>query len=217
MRPITMTVGPFAAASATNIRTASSIAGAGAVVLNGSTVSGGVATLDTQRQILFTSSASDVGITFTIRGTNNANATITEVLTGGVTTAVSVLSYKTVTSVVASGASAGTVSIGTNGVATSPLVRFDDWAPGPGDIMCVVSGTINYSVQFSDDDPNSPTNPVAEASMTWVATPDAALTAAATTLRSVVAVVPVFARVLVNSQTNPGSLTATFRQAGIPA
>lgn len=214
MRPVVMTVGPFVVGSATNIRTATSIAGAGPVVLNGTTVVGGVATLDTQRQLLFTSSASDVGITFTIRGTDNANSSISEVLQGGVTTAVSLLSYKTVTSIVASGASAGTVSIGTNGVAVSPMVRFDDWAPGPGDIQVDVSGTINYSVQFSDDDPNSFTNPVALNAMTWVATPDATLTGAATSIRSVVAVVPVFARILVNSQTNPGSLTATFRQAG---
>lgn len=208
MRPIVMTVGPFAAANAALLRAAAAIVGAGPVALLTNT-------LDTQRQIVFVSSGNDSGITFTITGTDNANARVSEVVTGGnAATVGSVLSYKTVTSIVASGASAGTVSIGTSGVASSPWARYDDWSLAPGDIQVDVNGVINYSVQFSDDDPNSPTNPVAPPAMTWVATPDALMTAASTSLRSVVVVVPVFARILVNSSTNPGFLIASFRQAG---
>jgi hypothetical protein len=212
MRPIVVTAGPYVAASASNIRTASSIAGAGAVTLNGSLVSGGVATLDAQRRVLFTSSGNDSGITFTISGTNASGDLISETLTGGNAAAVyTILDYKTVTAVTASGASAGTVSIGTNGVAGSSWVRLDEYALPNLSIQAVVSGTINYTIQQTYDDPNSATNPVLPSAVNWVQL----VAAASASAVSNVAYQPVFVRVLVNSNTNPGALTATFLQTGV--
>lgn len=227
MRPITVVVGPLAAASATNIRTASAIGGAGAVVLNGSTVSGGVATLDVARRVIFTSSGNDTGITFTVTGTSNTGNTRSEVVTGANAGAAStVLSYKTITSVVASGAAAGTVSIGTNGVAESPWVRLDDYAPAPTAIQCTASGTVNYTVQSSLDDPNTVSNNpntgpgagtvdgMTLAGMTWVNSSDTAAVGATGTIQSNFLFAPKFARILLNS--GSGSVTATFLQSGSP-
>jgi hypothetical protein len=214
MRPITVSVGPLAAASATNIRTASAIAGAGAVTLNGSLVSSGVATLDTQRRVLFTSAGNDSGITFTISGTNNNKDLISETLTGGNATGVyTVLDYKTVTSVTASGASAGNVSIGTNGVAGSPWVMLDPWAYAPVAAQLNVSGTVNYTLQQTLDDPNDPTNPVTPANMTWINCADTTVVGVTASAQTNYAFAPRYVRVLLNSGT--GSVTGTFIQLGV--
>lgn len=216
MRPVTVTVGPLVAANATNIRTASGVGGAGALVLNGTTVSGGVATLDKARRVLITSVGNDSGITFTITGTDINGNVQSEVLTGpNATTAQSVLSYKTVTSIVASGASAGNVSVGTSGVADAMIVRLDDWALQRAGLQVNVSAAgANYTVSFSDDDPNSPTNPVATALMNWINSSDAGVVAASTNKQSVVDPVTLFARLTLNSGT--GSATMTIVQMGAP-
>lgn len=211
MRPIVVTCGPYTAAATNNIRTAGAIAGAGAVTLNGTLVASGVATLDQQRRVLFTSSGDDTGITFTITGTNAAGDVISEALRGGNTTAYSVLDYKTITSITSSGASAGTVAIGTNGIAGSPWVRLDEYALPNLSIQAVVSGTINYTIQQSYDDPNSPTNVVLPSAMTWSQLVAATGSSAVTN----VAYQPLFVRVLVNSNTNPATVTTTFLQTGI--
>lgn len=225
MRPVTVVVGPLAAASATNIRTASAIGGAGAVVLNGTTVSGGIATLDNARRVIFTSSGNDSGITFTVTGTNNSGAAQSEVVTGAnAGVASTVLDYKTVTSVVSSGAAAGTVSIGTSGVAASPWVRLDDWAPAPTALQCTVVGTVNYTVQSTLDDPNdisnnpvtgpSPAPTITPANMTWVNSSDTAAVGATGTIQTNFGFAPKFIRVLLNSGT--GSVTTTVTQSGTP-
>lgn len=96
---------------------------------------------------------------------------------------------------------------------TSNLVRFDEWAAPQISIQCTASGTVNYTVQQSLDDPNDPTNPVSLASMTWVNHPDTNLVAATGTIQSNYAYCPRFARVVLNSGT--GTVTATFIQSNV--
>jgi len=91
------------------------------------------------------------------------------------------------------------------------LVRFDDFAPSNISIQCNVSGTVNYTIESSLDDPNDPFNPVAEASMTWVETSDTAGVAATTSIQSNFLFAPKFARIKLNS--GSGSVTATFLQS----
>lgn len=117
-----------AAASATAIRTASAIGGAGAVTLNGALVSSGTATLDVARVITFTSVGDDSGITFTITATDWYGVTYNERVTGanaGVATALR--AAKTVTGIVASGASAGNVSIGSGTALGLPFAVKGKW------------------------------------------------------------------------------------------
>lgn len=93
----------------------------------------------------------------------------------------------------------------------SGLARMDEWAPGPISIQCVVSGTVAYTVQVSNDDPNSPTNPVAVGSMTWSPSPDTSAVAAVASIYTVLAQVPLFIRISQASGT--GNVTATIVQA----
>lgn len=121
MRPIFITK-QLAAAVSTGICTSQS-PGAGAITLNGSLVSGGVANLVTQRQVIITSGGNDSGITFTITGTNDNGVAISETITGanaGVAT--STIDFYTVTSITHTGSVAGTLTSGTNGVGcTHPI------------------------------------------------------------------------------------------------
>lgn len=214
MRPITVTVGPIVAASANNIATSQSVGSATTVTLNGSLVSGGVATMDEPRRVLITSAADDSDITFTIVGTTFGGATVSEVLTGGASVAVySDLDFATVTSITTSAATSGTITVGTNGIAGTAWVRFDEWSPGTVAIQANVSGTVNYTLQQTLDDPNSPTSPVSAADVTWVDSNDTGVVAATATKQSNYLFPPTFARIRLNSGT--GSVTATFIQSGV--
>lgn len=211
MRPITVTVGPLATAVANNI--ALSQTPTTTFTLNGSLVVSGVAVLDVARRVLFTPAGNESANTFTVVGTDAAGNTITDVVAGGNATATySALDFKTVTSITLKNGAAGAITVGTNGVASSPWVRLDNWAFPQISIQCNVTGTVNYTVQQTLDDPNSPTDPVAPYLVTWVNSSDTAVVGATSTVQSNYAFVPIFARVLLNSGT--GSVTARFVQAG---
>ncbi len=172
----------------------------------------GTATLDTTRQVIITSGGNDTSVNFTISGTDWNGEPISEVLAGASGgAATSLLSYKTVTSISASAAIATTVTAGTNGVASSPWVRFDDYAGASQvAIQCTASGTVNYTVQQTMQDPNSLSDPVADESLAWVNHPDTNLVAATGTVQGNYAYAPIFARVVLNSGT--GSVSSVFRQ-----
>lgn len=213
MRTVTVTVGPLASAVANNIAASQSVSGASAVNLNGALASGGVATLDTPRRVRITSAGNDSGITFAIAGTNWSGAAISETLTGAnASTADSVLDYATVTSIKTSGSTASTITVGTNGVAGSPWVRLDEYALPQVGIQIEVSGTVNYTVQQTFDDPNDLANPVAPAAVTWVNSGDSGVVNATAAAVSNFAYAPKWARVLLNS--GSGSVTARLGQYG---
>lgn len=212
MRPIVVTVGPLAAAAADAI-CATQTPSAGALLINGTLASGGVATLDNPRRVLITASGNESSKTFTITGTGFTGGTQSETITGpNATTAQSVLDYKTVTSITISGNAAGSLTVGTNGVAGSSWVRMDDWSQNFITIQCSVSGTVNYTIQNTLDDPNSATNPVALANVTWLNTNDTDAVGASASVKSNFQFAPAYARILLNSGT--GSVTATFLQSG---
>jgi hypothetical protein len=206
-----VTVGPIAAADADGI-CASQTPSAGALTINGALASGGVATLDVQRRVLITAAADESGTSFTVTGTNWQGNSISEVVPGpNATTASTVISFKTVTSVTIANNAAGAVTVGTNGVADSPWVRFDDWAPNYISVNCSATGTVNYSVQTSLDDPNNIANPVAAGDMTWIDAIDANLVSESTDKSGGIQYAPTFARVVLNS--GSGSVRGVFLQS----
>lgn len=216
MRPITVSVGPLTAPSATNVRTASGVLAAGAVVLNGSLVTAGVATFDNARRALFTTTADETTKTVTLIGTNGSGNTIGETITlVNASTVASLLDYKTLSSVVSSAALTGNLSIGTNGVAASRWVMMDPWANLPIGVQVGVSGTVNYTVQITYDDPNSPVNPPTVAAVNWSSSADANLVAKTALAIGSLANIPAYVRLLLNSQTNPGYATMTVSQPGV--
>lgn len=103
------------------------------------------------------------------------------------------------------------VSDASGGAKSSAWVRFDDFAPANISIQCNVTGTVDYSVQTTLDDPNSATNPVATGSVTWISSSDTNVVNATTSMQSNFAFAPTFARILLNS--GSGSVTATFLQS----
>lgn len=211
MQTIQVTVGPIASADANGI-CVSQTPVAGPLLLNGALVSGGVAVLDVQRRVLITAAGDESGTSFTVTGTNWQGNTISEVVPGpNATTASTNNSFKTVTSVTIANNAAGAVEVGTNGVADSPWVRFDDWAPNYISVNCTVTGTVNYSVQTSLDDPNNIANPVAVDSMTWLDALDANIVSESTNKSGGITYAPTFARVVLNSGT--GSVRSVFLQS----
>lgn len=184
----------------------------------------GTATLDVARRIIITSGGDDSSITFALVGTDWNNNPISETITGAASTvASSVLSYKTVTSILTSGAAASTVIVGTNGVADSPPVYFDRLAANAQVAIQVDgSGTVNWTVAQTVSDPTiqadgsvSPTVSYVwtPATQKWVNHPDAALVASAviTGVQGNYAYTPAMARLTINSGT--GTARATFIQS----
>jgi len=211
MRPIIASVGPLAAAAANNIALSQTPAGAGALTLNGSLVTAGVATLDHHRRVLITTA--DTTHTFTVTGATETGSVISEIVGPITTSAFTAQDFKTVTSVTINGGATAAVTVGTNGIASTSWVRTDEWANPALSIQCDVSGTVNYTVQASNDDPNDPTNPVLPSAMTWISTNDPAGVGATAAILTNYLFAPRYVRILLNSGT--GSVTATVTQYNV--
>lgn len=186
----------------------------------------GTSTRDYARRVAIDSAADDSDITFTISGTDWNNNPISEVLTGADTAvATSVLSYKTVTSVLTSAATSGAVTVGSSAVADSQWLYFDRLsANAPTAIQVEGSGTVNWTVLQTLDDITIPqqsstlptvSNIWTPATVTWVNHPDSALVASAVTtgVQGNYAYTPNMARVTLNSGT--GYVRAIFTQNGM--
>lgn len=215
MQPITISVGPIAAASANNIALSQVVSGASNVTLNGALVSGGVATLDVPRRVLITNVGNDAAVTFTVYGTTFGGASVTEVLQGtSGSTVASTVDFKTVTRIATSGSTSGSgITIGTNSVAGSRWLRLDSWADAQTAIQCNATGTVNYTVQVTMDDPNDPMSPVGIASVTWLNTNDGDAVTATGDVFTNFDWTPSYARILLNSGT--GSVSGTFAQFNV--
>lgn len=175
----------------------------------------GTATLDVCRQVIITSAGDDSANTFTITGTDWNGTPISEALLGanaGVATSVN--GYLTITSITSSAAVASTLTVGTNTVAYSPWVRFDDYAANAQTTLAaIVSGTVNYDVQTSMDDCNDTASAVYKnpAGMNWLSSLDTNVVGATASKSSYFTYTPLWARVKLNSGT--GTVTTTFRQS----
>ena len=213
MRPITVTVGPLVTANASNI--AQSQTPTTAFTLNGSLASAGIATLDTYRRVRITTGGSEAGKTATVTGTTFGGQAASETvnLPASATTVDTVLDYLTVTSITVSAGLGAAATVGTSPVAGSPWVYFDPWSASNIGFQVTTSGTINYTAQQTLDDPNSPTNPVTAVNVTWVNSSDSNVVSASSTQQSNYFFTPAYGRIVVNSSTNPGKVTATYIQS----
>lgn len=100
----------------------------------------------------------------------------------------------------------------TAGTTYSRPVRMDSWANAQSVIQVDVTGTATYTVETSMDDPNSPTNPIALASMTWVSAADANIVGKTASAQGALAVTPTFIRI--KQTAGNGSTTMTVAQFG---
>lgn len=149
---------------ANGIYEAAAVAGAGALTLDGALVSGTVAAMDYARQISIDSAGNDSGITFTVTGTDGDGKALVEVITGGNAAAVESAGYfKTITSIVASAAAAGNVTIGTVDEFVSQAIPLNHKYPSAATILADVTGTINYTIYETFDDIQASVNAVQSA------------------------------------------------------
>ena len=100
----------------------------------------------------------------------------------------------------------------TSGTTYSNLIRMDSWANAQSVIQVNVTGTATYTVETSMDDPNSPTSPVAEASMVWVSATDANIVAKSANATGVLVATPTFIRI--KQTAGNGSTKMTIAQFG---
>ena len=209
MQPITVTVGAVAS-SDVSIAAAQNVVAATTL-----TLTAGAASIAYPAQLNLVTSADYTGINFTVTGTGATGQTQTEVIAGPNTgSASSVLFYKSVASIVSDGGvGGGAVSVGTTGVTSTRWVYFDSWSTGTTALQCNVTGTVNYTVQSTLDDPNSPTNPVSAVNCVWVDSNDTAVVNSIATVQSNFVFTPVYGRVLMNSGT--GTVATTFAQTGV--
>lgn len=169
----------------------------------------------TARQVTITSGgSSESGKTFVITGTDITGSPQTETLAGpgAAATVTSTAYFLTVTSVTVSAETTGLITIGMSNTATSPWVRFDDFAPSNISIQCSVTGSVQYTVQSTLDDPNDPITPVANSALVWVNTSDTEVVNATSTKQSNFLFAPKFARVVMTT-TSTGTVSSVFLQS----
>lgn len=150
MRPIQLTTPSFTTAVTNALATSQTLAGAGNLTLTASTV-----TLTPPRFVTITSASNDTGITFTITGKGVSGQTLTETVTGANGgAATSTKTFSEVSSIAASGATAGAVTAGYTQSGYSAWMPLDIYSPNQvTTISATVSGTVNYSVQYTNEDP----------------------------------------------------------------
>lgn len=153
MRPISFTRSQ-PAADADSIVSAQSLSVSGAITLDGILVLNGVATLTVPAVLTATNAASET-INFVVTGTGPAGQSQVETLaltaSGTVTGS---LSFATVTGVTASAAAASTISIGNGVPGYTGWLPLDIYTPNQvTNISAKTSGTVNYSVEYTNEDP----------------------------------------------------------------
>jgi hypothetical protein len=211
MQPHRVSVGPLGTADADGIALSQALGAAGNLTLNGVMVSGGVATLDTPRRVALTSAGNDSAATWTVTGTDRSGITHSDSFAGANAGVVySNLDFATVVSIALNAAAAGNVTAGTNTVASSQWARFDEYALGSVSVQCVADGTVSYTVEMSNDDPNSVAERVAEGEMSWTDVPAIGPGPFTTTFAEDVPAAPLFMRVTLASGT--GSVRGVFVQ-----
>ena len=116
-------------------------------------------TLDTARRVLLTYGNEAAARTMVITGTNHFNNPITETLNipaGGAGTIATLQDFLTVTQVLPGGGGwTAAVTVGTNSFGSSPWLAVSTMVtPVILGVTCVVTGAVNYSIEYTNDNPN---------------------------------------------------------------
>lgn len=193
--------------SATNLRTAAAIGGAGAITLDGALISGGVLPSQSLAYIiLMTTSAADQAKTITITGTDADGDAQTETINvPNATTGYTTKAFRSISSITASAAFTGTLSLGTANATLSaytPTIPVDVYSTYTT-VAADIGGTINFTLQKCYEDIQNGVTP------NWVT-----LQAAGTADVVVTNTGPVRAvRAQINSYTNTATLAFVVAQS----
>lgn len=219
MRSIRVTLGPFAAANAALLAASQTPVSGTPLTLTGTQP-------DTARRVLLTFGNEAAARTLALTGTDRAGQTISETLvvpSGASGVALSALDYATVTNAVPGGsgwsapATLGTYAGGTAGPAgSSAWARLDDYGFAPVDLQVDLSGTMTFTVEASDDDPNAgaPLPVIAPSAMSWTCPDTTNLSQKSASLRDSLATPPSFVRVSCNAYTGSAQAVLVVKQPG---
>jgi hypothetical protein len=212
-RLIQVTVGPLLAANSALIAASQTPLAAGNLVLVG-----GGAVLDQPRRVIISSAGADSAIVFVVYGTDISGQPLQATVTGVATpTPVDAgVSFATVTRISVSAATAGAITVGTNGVADSRPIFLDPFGFGPVLVHVYVSGTANYTMRTSQDDPNGVGGfgvPFGLQNVVWLN--DSTLAAQAISSQVSLTAAPKLIQFTLNSGT--GSFRATVTQHASPS
>lgn len=155
--PVTVTKALTVAADDDGICASQTPSGAGNLTINGALASGGVASLTSQRRVLVTCGGADSGRTFTVYGTKQGGAPISEAIAGSAgSTTQSNLDFLTVTRVAVDAATAGAVKVGTSEVGSTDWQSVDTFVTPPNiGIQLTLTGTANFSIETTQYDANN--------------------------------------------------------------
>lgn len=158
MRPKTFTISVDTADPDGIIESVTPVAG-GAITMDGALVSAGVATMDSggwPMQVGITCAGNETARTFTITGRLlKGGDLVTETIAGvNATVATSVGHYYTITGVSVDDATAGAITVGTNGVGSTGWIPLNHRSDSfdLGFAVTVGSGTVNWTVQWTYGD-----------------------------------------------------------------
>ena len=148
MRPIQIVTTSFPSADGNYLAESQTLLAAGNLTQVASTIT-------PPRYVTITSGGNDSGITFLITGTGPSGEPQTETVTGAaIGTATSTKTFASVSSIYASGATAGDVEAGTTQSGYSQWIPLDIYTPNQvTTISASVSGTVNYSIEYTNEDP----------------------------------------------------------------
>lgn len=161
MRPIQQTIN-IAAATTNGIVTATTPANGVDLTLNGSLVSGGIATPTYPTQVSFGSTSNLSTVVFTVYGTDVNNNPLAEIIAGpNNTTVTGTQTFKTVNRIAVATATtfttqtvvAGTASVG---IGTGPWWPLDIYTPNQVTTMSINllgAATCSYTTEFTNEDP----------------------------------------------------------------
>ena len=153
MRPIVQTR-QLAAGVNISVAQDQQLGAAGDLTLDGTLVVDGVAQLGSQRRVILESAGNISATNFTVTGTDDSGAIISETLAGpNATTVPTELNFSTVTQIAADAAFATDVEIGTDDVGASQTVPLDQYlTPFNVSLALVITGTVDVTVEFTFDD-----------------------------------------------------------------
>lgn len=211
MQPVIFTYAP-SATDADGICQSQTPGAAGNLTINGALASGGVATLGAQQFITIDCAGADAGRTFTLVGTGQTGHAVTFTMAGSnASQTVSTVGLKAVTRVSVDAATAGAVIVGVNGKGRAYPAVMDYFAnPTTISVYVVVTGTIDWTVQDTPNDPGNNTG--GPDTWTWFDCDDSALVTTATNAKGNYAFPPHAISLLVNSSSG-GIATVTITQA----
>jgi len=155
MRPITFTYSQ-AAADSDSVAAAQLVNASGAITLNGSAVVSGVADFKSSPAYITVTNEKSMVVSFLVTGTKPGGVTTqTETIaftaSGTITGSIA---FATVTGITASAATSATITVG------NAAIGYTDWIPldiytrsQVTNISAKTSGTVNYSVEYTNEDP----------------------------------------------------------------